>query len=277
MIFTEYRSASEFASDVMGAVMKYEIQNNLVIKNIGDGAGKTMLNVKDDAGNLLLTAVRTLPFPMVMFETDNIRRNDAISFFATSLAQRGIEVTQFMTEKLLAANFARFYGEATGKKFENYDKLVLYVIDKAPDISITSGKFRRAETKDMYYLCYWSADFAPACNIGAYDLDAAIDRIRGQIAAGSLYIWEDGLPVSMAATVREVSGCKIIGQVYTPPFLRGQGYSTACVASLTKSLFTGGDTHCALYADCANPYSNSVYRKIGYRETFWYDQYREVR
>ena len=154
---------------------------------------------------------------------------------------------------------------------------MLYVIDKVPELSLSAGNCRRAEERDMYFLPYWSADFVPACGLGAYDLSAATETAGRQVGAGNLFIWEDERPVSMAAAVREVTGCRFIGQVYTPPLLRGKGYSTACVASLTKTLLEGGYERCALYADCANPYSNAVYRRIGYKETFWYDQYEEVK
>jgi predicted GNAT family acetyltransferase len=76
--------------------------------------------------------------------------------------------------------------------------------------------------------------------------------------------------------VRSVSDCAIIGQVYTPPNLRGRGYSTACVWHLTRKLLNDGFKHCALYADRANPYSNRVYQKIGYKETSWFDQYKII-
>jgi predicted GNAT family acetyltransferase len=94
------------------------------------------------------------------------------------------------------------------------------------------------------------------------------------IAGSTLFIWEDAYPVSMAAAVREVTGCRFIGHVYTPPHFRGNGYSTACVSALTQKLLDDGYRYVALYADCGNPYSNAVYRKIGYKEVFWYDQYK---
>jgi predicted GNAT family acetyltransferase len=37
------------------------------------------------------------------------------------------------------------------------------------------------------------------------------------IAGSILFIWEDAYPVSMAAAVREVTDCRFIGHVYTPP------------------------------------------------------------
>jgi predicted GNAT family acetyltransferase len=69
----------------------------------------------------------------------------------------------------------------------------------------------------------------------------------------------------MAATTRPTrSGCSI-NTVYTPPRHRRRGYATAAVAALSDALLKGGRRFCCLYTDAANPTSNSIYAKIGYR------------
>jgi predicted GNAT family acetyltransferase len=52
--------------------------------------------------------------------------------------------------------------------------------------------------------------------------------------------------------------------VYTPPELRGRGYASALTAALTEQLLQRR-RFCYLYTDLANPTSNSIYRRIGYR------------
>lgn len=276
MIFTKYKTAAEFSCDTLALLKEHEIQNNLLLKNIGDGPNKTMLTVKDDSGRVLLIANRTGSLPMVMYEAGNIRNDEAVDFFAGELVRNYITADFFMTEPELAKSFVDSYGKATGKEFKNTEKLVLYVIDNVNDLALTKGSLRPACEKDLFFLPYWNADFAPACGIGDYDLDAGIAEAQKMIKRGGLYIWEDEYPVSMAEAVREVTGCRFIGKVYTPPNLRCSGYSTACVFSLTKLCLESGYKYCALYADCANPYSNAVYRRIGYKESFWYSQYKAV-
>jgi predicted GNAT family acetyltransferase len=53
--------------------------------------------------------------------------------------------------------------------------------------------------------------------------------------------------------------------VYTPPEFRRLGYAAACVASLTQQLLDEGQSFCCLYADLANPTSNGIYQRMGYR------------
>jgi len=274
MKFTIYTDAKAFSDDVLQVLGLHEIQNNLLYKNIGDG--KFMASVKDDRGNVLLTAARTPALPMTMYETDNIRNDGAVAFFARSLVEHGVDADFIMTEKALAKSFCDQYGKLTGREFYNNESLVFYVLDKVNAFTPCPGVFREACPDDMFFLPYWFADFAPACNIGAYDLTAGIEGAGKAVENRRAFIWEDVHPVSLAMHTRSVADCAIIGQVYTPPNLRGRGYSTACVWHLTRKLLEEGFKHCALYADCANPYSNKVYQKVGYKETFWYDQYKVI-
>jgi uncharacterized protein len=280
MKFIRYTTAAAFAADVTETLNKHEIQNNLLLLNINGGLTRTdntnmvMAAVKDEHGKILLTAVRTRPHPLVIYETDNIRNDSVLEFFASSLIDNGIEADIFMSEKACAEKLSALYGRLTGRSFYKHESLVLYTLDKVSSLSLPNGSFRKASDSDMFYLPYWLADFVPACHLGDYNLDAAIINAKRLIAEGSAYIWEDTAPAAVAARVRQTSDCAFIGQVYTPPHLRGKGCSTACVSQLSQKLFDDGFTYCALYADCANPYSNKVYKSIGYKEVFYYDQYK---
>ena len=68
----------------------------------------------------------------------------------------------------------------------------------------------------------------------------------------------------VGAGLNDLNGIAI-GGVYTPPESRGHGYASACVAALSQRQLDAGRAFCALYTDLANPTSNSIYQKIGYR------------
>ena len=94
------------------------------------------------------------------------------------------------------------------------------------------------------------------------DYLARADRIIGE---GRGYLWMDQEAVSMALwTGRTPRGVRI-GSVYTPPEFRGRGYASNLVAELSQRLLDEGRTFCFLNTDLANPTSNSIYQKIGYR------------
>ena len=62
-----------------------------------------------------------------------------------------------------------------------------------------------------------------------------------------------------------VHGMVRIGPVYTPPELRGHGYASAATAALSQRRSKPGREEVLLYTDLANPVSNSIYQRIGYR------------
>lgn len=124
------------------------------------------------------------------------------------------------------------------------------------------GELRKATEADMPLARDWIAAYERDVGLAAPGGDAAgrlIDR-------GQLFLWiAGGEPRSMAAAIRETdSGCSI-AFVYTPPQFRGGGYGTAAVAALTSRLLAGGKRFCCLFTDVANPMSNAIYAKIGYR------------
>jgi predicted GNAT family acetyltransferase len=91
------------------------------------------------------------------------------------------------------------------------------------------------------------------------------DILEAGLKNHTLFVWHDRKPVSMAASSRPTPNGICVNLVYTPPELRKQGYATATVSALSRMLLERGKSFCSLYTDLANPTSNSIYQKIGYR------------
>ena len=122
---------------------------------------------------------------------------------------------------------------------------------------------RLAEAGDLDLMTDWVARFAEDVGEPGSIEDARNNAVRS-VQNATLYVWEDGRPVSIAKVARSTSNGASIGGVYTPPEFRGSGYSTSCVWTLAKRMLGGGYTFCNLFTDQANPTSNSIYQKIGY-------------
>lgn len=88
-----------------------------------------------------------------------------------------------------------------------------------------------------------------------------------RLAAGSLTIWRDGrgTPVALAGWSREVAGTRRIGPVYTVAQHRRHGYGAAVTAIACRRALDGGTRQLLLYADAANPTSNTLYRRLGFQ------------
>ncbi|MBV9170302.1 MAG: GNAT family N-acetyltransferase, partial [Chloroflexi bacterium] len=79
-----------------------------------------------------------------------------------------------------------------------------------------------------------------------------------------LWVDADEVPVSLATRRRPISGSARIGPVYTPPSQRGRGYGSAVTAAATREVLDLGAIP-VLFTDLANPVSNSIYQRLGYR------------
>lgn len=130
-----------------------------------------------------------------------------------------------------------------------------------PPVHPAAGRLRPARESEAGVLTPWVGDMLALIGDSRDPADLARERIRG----GNLFVWEAGEPVSMAGwTGKTPSGVRI-NFVYTPAELRGRGYATAAVAALSQHLLDQGNRYCCLYTDLANPTSNAIYHRIGYR------------
>ena len=90
--------------------------------------------------------------------------------------------------------------------------------------------------------------------------------MREKLSYGGILIWDaGGRPAAFAAVTRQVAGMLRVGPVYTPPELRGRGYASAVTAEVSRRGREAGAGEVLLYTDLANPTSNSIYQRIGYR------------
>jgi predicted GNAT family acetyltransferase len=62
-----------------------------------------------------------------------------------------------------------------------------------------------------------------------------------------------------------VAGQVRVDPVYTPAPLRGRGYAGAVTVEASRAALTAGATDVVLFTNVANPTSNALYQKIGYR------------
>ncbi len=138
------------------------------------------------------------------------------------------------------------------------------------------GAFRPYRSDDRSLVLAWAGAFMGEALPAAPPADASGFLARRLAEpSGGIVLWEDGgRPVSFAGYGGETPDGIRIGPVYTPPELRRVGYATALVAELTRRLLADGRRFCFLYTDLANPTSNSIYQRIGYRPVADVTQWR---
>ena len=104
-------------------------------------------------------------------------------------------------------------------------------------------------------------------------VDGAHEIAELRIADRDLFIWDDGGPVATVTKTRHSTHGIVVSLVYTPPAHRNRGctfFCCGCAESATVGCRLG-----VLFAlhRLANPTSNSIYQRIGYRPVADFDEY----
>ena len=90
-------------------------------------------------------------------------------------------------------------------------------------------------------------------------------EVREHLSYGGLMLWDDAGPAAMAVLSRQVAGVCRVGTVYTRPDRRQRGYGGALTAAVSQQALESGAAEVVLYTDLANPTSNALYQRLGYR------------
>lgn len=277
MNFTIYEDVKIFYKETYDILMRHEAQNviplgNIIIGNEGkdktdwrDPANWFMAAVSDGRG-ILLTAVMTPPHNLTFYATDNKNDEAALRCLLDGIVEKGVNIPGVMAEKSLAELFAKSYSERHGIKFNVNKNQRIYELSDVNEEIPKIGTVRLATEKDMSFLPYWMKGFDSDCFGDSLATGNDINKYLYRMSANNLYILEDnGMPVTMAKISRELKTVCVVGLVYTPPYFRGNGYATSCVAAVSQFGLDRGFKNCVLYTDLANPTSNSIYMKIGYK------------
>lgn len=172
--------------------------------------------------------------------------------------------TQLLADDASVDAFCEAWEKTTGSVPKSGPRVRLYRLEQLlrPDTA-PPGSSRTATDADRDLLRDWCTRFvAEAGSLGA-DLDAFVDE---RISRGGWRLWTvDGEPVAMAAMTSPVAGMARLTPIYTLPEHRGQGYGAAVAAAVSQAAMDAGADHVLLFTDLANPTSNSVYQRIGYR------------
>ncbi|WP_157749480.1 GNAT family N-acetyltransferase [Jatrophihabitans sp. GAS493] len=152
-------------------------------------------------------------------------------------------------------------GRLIGRPSTRIDERLFRLDDLAsPSVD---GLPRRATREDRELLLSWYAAFGIDAGFPGLDAAASTDLV---LRTGCVWLWCDatGRPVSMAGRRPVAHGSARIGPVYTPDDCRGHGYGSAVTAAATAEILELGAVP-VLFTDLANPTSNAVYQRLGYR------------
>ncbi|MGH3762100.1 GNAT family N-acetyltransferase [Actinophytocola sp.] len=224
-----------------------------------------MLTVHDAGGGLAGAALRTPPWPLIISGLPA----GAHPPVAAALVDLDPELPGVTGPRELAESFAAAWAGRTGAGLDEALASRLYELDELHPPTVPGGR-RFATEADLPLLLRWRLEFQAEAIGHTRGVGQVGEQLRRGLAGGDgLLLWErDGQDVSMASANLPVAGMSRVMSVYTPPELRGHGYGSAVTAAASRWARDAGAKHVLLFTDLANPTSNSIYRKIGYREVF---------
>ncbi|WP_328464910.1 GNAT family N-acetyltransferase [Actinoplanes sp. NBC_00393] len=202
--------------------------------------------------------IHTPPFPVMFTELPA----EAVPAAVGALAGHPLSGANLLAGDVAA--FTAGWQERTGVKASAGMRTRLFRLDRliSPDPAPTGGA-RPATEADRALLIDWLDTYHEYIGEQPPDLEAMVDA---RLESGGVTLWEDGgVPVALAIRSRPEAGMVRIQTVYTPAEHRRRGYGAGVTTAATQAALDAGATDVVLFTDLANPTSNALYPRLGYR------------
>jgi RimJ/RimL family protein N-acetyltransferase len=229
------------------------------------------LVVRDESRAVVGAGMRTAPFPPHPLYLLSMPA-EAARLLADVLHERGEQVAAVNGSLPAADELAAETARLTGGSRRVVEHTRLHVLDELRDPPPPPGFARLARADEVDQVLAWydafGQDAAEQAGRSEPHLGPVVDRdsMLRRIDEGTVWIWEDesGTAVHLTGASIPMFGVSRIGPVYTPREHRGRGYAAATVAAVSRHLLDAGARVC-LFTDQANPVSNALYERLGYR------------
>ena len=276
-----FRDAAEFYDKIRNFQSERSIENDLML-------GLTYLLVEDpnhfdtepflmtveEKGETALCAFMTPPWNMLVNSKDE--SVEPMEYLIDYLLENGISIPGVNGPANISGRFAQIWCENTGDDFKLHMETRLFIIKKVESIRRSHGEMIKADMGHLEILKEWGKRFHNDVGMKISD-DFLRKHAEYGIKTGNAFLWIDEEPVCMTFRERAHEDGISIGYVYTPEQFRNRGYATNLVASVSQLSLDTEYSYCSLFTDLANPTSNSIYRKIGYRPVCDYNHYNFIK
>lgn len=221
---------------------------------------RTLLTVHSGP-SVVGAALRTHPWPLLVSGLPVA----AATLAAAALTGHDPELDKVFGPRERAEAFAGAWCAATAAAARTVMANRLFRLDQLIPPTRVPGQARPTQSGDRDLVARWQRAFAEEALPGQPEpeRDATVRQLAGD---RGMQLWTvHGTPVALAKASPPTCGMSRLGPVYTPPEHRGHGYGSAVTAAATRWALDGGARHVVLFTDLANPVSNSIYPRLGYR------------
>ncbi|QIX26072.1 GNAT family N-acetyltransferase [Nocardioides sp. JQ2195] len=229
--------------------------------------------VRDAAGTVTGSAMRTAPFPPYPLFVLPMPEAGARAL-ARALHARGESVGGANGALPAVQHVAEETAGLAGHCVDVVERTRLFELGElVPPARPPAGRLRLMRTEECELALAWFRAFhVEADEQAGREPDptqgehVGLDDVLERIDDGRIFAWVDGddRPLHLTGMNQPEYGVNRIGPVFTPRAHRGQGYASAAVAEVSR-LITADGTRACLFTDQANPVSNAIYQRLGYR------------
>ena len=261
--------ATAFLEEAGGLLLRDEARHNLSLGIVSfaldhpDVYSEVRGWVVHEGSEVVGAALRTPPYNLVLARP---RAPGALEALAGAIADELPGVVGAVPE---VDGFAVAWSASCGVTPTTRFDQRIYALEELAPLREVDGVWRLAGREDRALVLEWMTAFADEALRGSDDagrIERSIDARLDPESAGGICLWEArGTPVSLAGFGGATPNGLRIGPVYTPPPQRGHGYGSAVTAAASRIALDRGKRFCFLYTDLANPTSNAIYVRLGYR------------
>lgn len=217
----------------------------------------------DADSQVIGVATHTPPYPVALPRVSATVASAVAAAVADLAVEGRRDVTSVNAPVDAADAFAERWRQLTEVRLHLRHEMRSYRLDAVVPPAGVAGEPRLAGPEDRELVRRWTLDFCADVDLPE---DGAVAGVEARMGAGGLWLWtEGGTPVSMAGVLPAAAGVSRVGPVYTPPEHRGHGFGSAVTARASRAALDRGARLCMLFTDLANPTSNAIYQRIGYR------------
>lgn len=270
LLYREYQDAESFLATTRKALEEQEAANALMlgialrlVHEPNAYGSRPYYAAVESAAGLRVAALMTPPFKLQIHAKAG-HGQAGLDLIAEALLRGRWPVPGVMARQAAAEAFAAIWRDRTGASHRIGMRQRIYELRQVVPPAYPPGEFRPAAVEDIELARQWGRGFYEDC-FGDEHHERTAAIAEEKVKNGTLFMWVDGAPRSMAGRARPTPHGEAVSFVYTPPGERRKGYATAVVARLSQQILDEGKLFCTLYTDLSNPTSNSIYQKIGYR------------
>ncbi|MCX4240243.1 GNAT family N-acetyltransferase [Paraliomyxa miuraensis] len=239
-------------------LMRHEAEHSLLLgiaSSLPPQSSGALLATVEENGEVIAVALRTPPRKLLVSDGPP----GAIDALCDAMRRHAPDLPGITGPAAAVERFAMRYSDQAVRELE----MRLHRLDAVTAVPRPPGHVRVATPADAESLAPWAQRFVD--DSGSDETRPGAELLAPYLANGTLYLWEDGTPTSMAGWSRGTAHGASVSMVYTPSEHRGQGYATALVAELSRTILARGKRFCVLFTNLANPTANAIYARIGYQ------------